>query len=70
MNGPRAVHGRPGDRDRLPLPLFDGGAKAEGLIGITICKQVFSNRLAVEERAKRITCTLPLDKSEASEATG
>lgn len=58
---------KPGYGDRVLLPLLDSEGRAEGLIGITICKQVFTSRFEAEDRAKRITCVLPLDGSEGWE---
>lgn len=58
---------RPGYGERLLLPLFSAAGKAEGLIGITVCKQTFANRALAEERSKRITCILPLDGSKPEE---
>jgi len=61
---------KPGYGDRLLLPLLDGDGRAEGLIGITICKQIFTSRFEAEDRARRITCVLPLDGSEGWEKAG
>lgn len=58
---------QPGYGERLLLPLLNGGGVAEGLIGITICKQTFANRPVAEERAKRVVNILPLDNSESTE---
>ena len=58
---------KPGYGDRLLLPLLDADNKVEGLIGITICKQIFTSRFEAEARARRITCVLPLDGSEGWE---
>jgi hypothetical protein len=60
---------RPGYGERLLLPLIDPTGSPEGLIGITICKQVFENRPEAEERAKRVTSILPLDGSPISEVS-
>jgi len=61
---------RPSYGERLLLPLLDEGGTPEGLIGITICKQTFPSRPIAEERAKRITCILPLDGSPPIEKEG
>lgn len=61
---------RPSYGERLLLPLLDTSGAAEGLIGITICKQTFASRPDAEERAKRITCILPLDGSAPTEKEG
>ncbi len=58
---------RPGYGERLLLPLLDPAGNPEGLIGITLCKQVFESRPEAEERAKRVTSILPLDGSPISE---
>lgn len=58
---------RPGYGERLLLPLIDPSGSPEGLIGITLCKQVFESRPEAEERAKRVTIVLPLDGSPVSE---
>lgn len=60
---------RPGYGERLLLPLIDPTGNPEGLIGITICKQIFESRPAAEERAKRVTSILPLDGSPVSEVS-
>lgn len=61
---------KPGYGDRLLLPLLDSHGNAEGLLGITICKQMFASQAQAKVRAKRITCILPLDGSEPSEVDG
>ena len=61
---------KPGYGERLLLPLLDPSGTAEGLIGITLCKQMFGSRTQAEERAKRITAVLPLDGSPISETIG
>ncbi len=58
---------QPGYGERVLLPLFSADGTAEGLIGITICKETFSGRALAEERAKRLTCILPLDGAEPDE---
>jgi hypothetical protein len=58
---------KPGYGERLLLPLLDQDGRAEGLVGITICKQAFASRPHAEERARRITCIIPLDGSAPSE---
>ncbi len=60
---------QPGYGERLLLPLLAVDGFPEGLIGITICKETFTNRALAEERAKRITCVLPLDGSDTIEET-
>jgi len=61
---------RPSYGERLLLPLLNDEGLAEGLVGITICKQTFPNRWEAEKRAKRITCILPLDGSPPTEKEG
>ncbi len=61
---------KPGYGDRLLLPLLDGDHQPEGLVGITICKQIFRSRFEAEEQARRITCVLPLDGSDGWEEAG
>ncbi len=61
---------RPGYGERLLLPLLDAAGTAEGLLGITICKQDFDSQEEAEARAKRLTVVLPLDGSPASEIPG
>lgn len=61
---------KPGYGERVLLPLIDRSDRIEGLFGITICKETFASREEAERRAKRITCILPLDGSEASEESG
>lgn len=58
---------QPGYGERVLLPLFAEDETADGLIGITICKETFSSRALAEERAKRLTCILPLDGAEPLE---
>lgn len=67
----RLYHGweRPGYGERLLLPLIDATGSPEGLIGITICKQIFQSRPEAEERARRVISILPLDGSPISEVT-
>jgi len=61
---------KPGYGERVLLPLIDREGQAEGLFGITICKETFTSREEAERRARRITCILPLDGSEGSEMAG
>ncbi len=61
---------RPSYGERLLLPLLDEDGAPEGLVGVTICKQTFPSRPVAEERAKRITCILPLDGSASTEKEG
>lgn len=61
---------RPSYGERLLLPLLDDDGRAQGLAGITICKQTFPSRVVAEERARRITCILPLDGSPPIEKEG
>lgn len=58
---------RPGYGERLLLPLLDTSGMPEGLIGITLCKQLFESRPEAEQRARRVTSILPLDGSPISE---
>lgn len=58
---------QPGYGERLLLPLMDGEGNAEGLIGITVYRETFPDRVLAEQRAKRITCIVPLDGSEPIE---
>ncbi|NIA67518.1 PAS domain-containing protein [Pelagibius litoralis] len=58
---------QPGYGERMLLPLFSEAGSPSGLIGITICKETFADRKLAEERAKRLTCILPLDGEEPYE---
>ncbi|WP_420348029.1 PAS domain-containing protein [Pelagibius sp.] len=58
---------QPGYGERLLLPLMHGDGHAEGIIGITVYRETFADRTLAEQRAKRITCIVPLDGSEPTE---
>lgn len=58
---------QPGYGERMLLPLMGTDGTPSGLIGITICKETFSDQSLAEERAKRLTCILPLDGEEPYE---
>lgn len=60
---------KPGQGERLLLPLVDSEGAPEGLIGITLCRRFFADRAEAERMTKRRVVVLPLDGSEASDRT-
>ena len=59
---------KPGQGERLLLPLIDTEGAPEGLIGVTLCRRTFPNREEAERATSRRVLVLPLDGSAPREA--
>ena len=60
---------RPGEGERLLLPLFGAEGFAEGLLGITICRRTYGDRSSAEHSSERRMLILPLDGAPVTDET-
>ena len=54
---------KPGEGERILLPLMGDDGRAEGLIGMTICHSIFDSRKQAPQSLPRRMVILPLDGS-------